>query len=341
MSRHLIFNFPLCKLYTNSLMSSLNSRRGWRFGGTSHHSHTHTHTHPHTHNTHATHDTHDAYNSYTGRQMALDDTTVVASSAGVASDQGENGCMGMAMDGSACTGGMGASTSPGVLPRPPQPIQQHPTHPRRFSDYLAHPRRSITLRMHSHSFAPQGAGRGGELVGGELMHAGMAMAQTTSSLSALSALQAYRPPAAPGSGLGSGFEFDSAASSTLFSLPLPSPASPSSSVGKATGKNAKADLGVEGGVDANVDADAEGRWQKEAPKSKSNANARPMFQEYNDKDGRKHDHRRVQSASGCFQGMGMPCRSKRYTDGGEGASAVQTSTSAGFLSSLSRPVSTV
>ena len=30
-SRHLIFNFPLCKLYTNSLMSSLNSRRGWRF----------------------------------------------------------------------------------------------------------------------------------------------------------------------------------------------------------------------------------------------------------------------------------------------------------------------
>ncbi|KAF8968898.1 hypothetical protein BDZ97DRAFT_1654336 [Flammula alnicola] len=31
---HLIFNFPLCKLYTNSLMSSLNSRRGWRYGST-------------------------------------------------------------------------------------------------------------------------------------------------------------------------------------------------------------------------------------------------------------------------------------------------------------------
>ncbi|KAF8158463.1 hypothetical protein B0H34DRAFT_859227 [Crassisporium funariophilum] len=29
---HLIFNFPLSKLYTNSLMSSLNSRRGWKFG---------------------------------------------------------------------------------------------------------------------------------------------------------------------------------------------------------------------------------------------------------------------------------------------------------------------
>lgn len=29
-SSHLIFNFPLCKLYSNSLMSSLNSRRGWR-----------------------------------------------------------------------------------------------------------------------------------------------------------------------------------------------------------------------------------------------------------------------------------------------------------------------
>ncbi|PPQ73239.1 hypothetical protein CVT24_009950 [Panaeolus cyanescens] len=29
---HLIFNFPLCKLYTNSLMSSLNSRGGWKFG---------------------------------------------------------------------------------------------------------------------------------------------------------------------------------------------------------------------------------------------------------------------------------------------------------------------
>ncbi|KAK0221878.1 hypothetical protein IW262DRAFT_1551701 [Armillaria fumosa] len=30
---HLIFNFPLCKLYTNSMMSSLNSRGGWKFGG--------------------------------------------------------------------------------------------------------------------------------------------------------------------------------------------------------------------------------------------------------------------------------------------------------------------
>lgn len=28
---HLIFNFPLCKLYTNSLMSSLNARAGWKF----------------------------------------------------------------------------------------------------------------------------------------------------------------------------------------------------------------------------------------------------------------------------------------------------------------------
>ncbi|TEB30709.1 hypothetical protein FA13DRAFT_528919 [Coprinellus micaceus] len=28
---HLLFNFPLCKLYTNSLMSSLNSRKGWNF----------------------------------------------------------------------------------------------------------------------------------------------------------------------------------------------------------------------------------------------------------------------------------------------------------------------
>ncbi|KXN82340.1 hypothetical protein AN958_02670 [Leucoagaricus sp. SymC.cos] len=28
---HLIFNFPLCKLYSNSLMSSLNSRGGWRY----------------------------------------------------------------------------------------------------------------------------------------------------------------------------------------------------------------------------------------------------------------------------------------------------------------------
>ncbi|KAK0464496.1 uncharacterized protein EV420DRAFT_1516690 [Desarmillaria tabescens] len=30
---HLIFNFPLSKLYTNSMMSSLNSRGGWKFGG--------------------------------------------------------------------------------------------------------------------------------------------------------------------------------------------------------------------------------------------------------------------------------------------------------------------
>ncbi|KAJ3531231.1 hypothetical protein NM688_g7603 [Phlebia brevispora] len=31
---HLAFNFPLAKLYTNSLMSSLNSRAGWRFQST-------------------------------------------------------------------------------------------------------------------------------------------------------------------------------------------------------------------------------------------------------------------------------------------------------------------
>lgn len=31
---HLLFNFPLAKLYTNSLMSSLNSRTGWRFQST-------------------------------------------------------------------------------------------------------------------------------------------------------------------------------------------------------------------------------------------------------------------------------------------------------------------
>ncbi|KZP05245.1 hypothetical protein FIBSPDRAFT_877751 [Athelia psychrophila] len=31
---HLIFNVPLSKLYSNSLMSSLNSRKGWNFGGT-------------------------------------------------------------------------------------------------------------------------------------------------------------------------------------------------------------------------------------------------------------------------------------------------------------------
>lgn len=30
---HLAFNFPLAKLYTNSLMSSLNSRKGWNFSG--------------------------------------------------------------------------------------------------------------------------------------------------------------------------------------------------------------------------------------------------------------------------------------------------------------------
>ena len=29
---HLIFNLPLSKLYTNSLMSSLNSRAGWKYG---------------------------------------------------------------------------------------------------------------------------------------------------------------------------------------------------------------------------------------------------------------------------------------------------------------------
>lgn len=35
LSSHLIFNFPLCKLYTNSLMSSLNSRKGWKYSSTS------------------------------------------------------------------------------------------------------------------------------------------------------------------------------------------------------------------------------------------------------------------------------------------------------------------
>ncbi|KAJ3574716.1 hypothetical protein NP233_g1572 [Leucocoprinus birnbaumii] len=35
---HLIFNFPLCKLYTNSLMSSLNSRKGWKYSTASEHS---------------------------------------------------------------------------------------------------------------------------------------------------------------------------------------------------------------------------------------------------------------------------------------------------------------
>ncbi|KAJ7505205.1 hypothetical protein B0H11DRAFT_408755 [Mycena galericulata] len=29
---HLAFNFPLCKLYTNSLISSLNCRSGWGYG---------------------------------------------------------------------------------------------------------------------------------------------------------------------------------------------------------------------------------------------------------------------------------------------------------------------
>ncbi|KAJ3500933.1 hypothetical protein NLJ89_g9570 [Agrocybe chaxingu] len=33
---HFMFNFPLSKLYANSLMSSLNSRRGWKFSGISH-----------------------------------------------------------------------------------------------------------------------------------------------------------------------------------------------------------------------------------------------------------------------------------------------------------------
>ncbi|KAI0338912.1 hypothetical protein BDW22DRAFT_1432128 [Trametopsis cervina] len=31
---HLVFNIPLAKLYTNSLMSSLNSRAGWKYGNT-------------------------------------------------------------------------------------------------------------------------------------------------------------------------------------------------------------------------------------------------------------------------------------------------------------------
>ncbi|KAJ3510396.1 hypothetical protein NLJ89_g4696 [Agrocybe chaxingu] len=31
---HFLFNFPLAKLYANSLMSSLNSRHGWKFNGT-------------------------------------------------------------------------------------------------------------------------------------------------------------------------------------------------------------------------------------------------------------------------------------------------------------------
>ncbi|KAJ3503255.1 hypothetical protein NLJ89_g8515 [Agrocybe chaxingu] len=32
---HLMINYPLAKLYSNSLMSSLNSRKGWKFGDTS------------------------------------------------------------------------------------------------------------------------------------------------------------------------------------------------------------------------------------------------------------------------------------------------------------------
>jgi len=32
---HLMLNFPLCKLYSNSLISSLNSRGGWKYGDTS------------------------------------------------------------------------------------------------------------------------------------------------------------------------------------------------------------------------------------------------------------------------------------------------------------------
>ncbi|THU86173.1 hypothetical protein K435DRAFT_970413 [Dendrothele bispora CBS 962.96] len=37
---HLIFNFPLCKLYSITLMSSLNSRQGWAFGSTESEGHT-------------------------------------------------------------------------------------------------------------------------------------------------------------------------------------------------------------------------------------------------------------------------------------------------------------
>ncbi len=36
--RHLIFNFPLCKLYTNTLLSSLNSRSGWAYSSKQSHS---------------------------------------------------------------------------------------------------------------------------------------------------------------------------------------------------------------------------------------------------------------------------------------------------------------
>jgi hypothetical protein len=38
-TRHLIFNFPLSKLYTNSLMSSLNARQTWSSSQTNSHSH--------------------------------------------------------------------------------------------------------------------------------------------------------------------------------------------------------------------------------------------------------------------------------------------------------------
>lgn len=37
---HLMLNFPLCKLYSNSLISSLNSRGGWRYDSSTH-SHSH------------------------------------------------------------------------------------------------------------------------------------------------------------------------------------------------------------------------------------------------------------------------------------------------------------
>ncbi|KAG7447828.1 uncharacterized protein BT62DRAFT_1061614 [Guyanagaster necrorhizus] len=38
---HLMFNFPLSKLYTNAMMSTLNSRRGWNFSDPESSSHTH------------------------------------------------------------------------------------------------------------------------------------------------------------------------------------------------------------------------------------------------------------------------------------------------------------
>ncbi|KAG7444302.1 uncharacterized protein BT62DRAFT_235335 [Guyanagaster necrorhizus] len=42
-SLHLLFNFPLSKLYTNTLMSSLNSRGGWAYDSSANnHSHSHT-----------------------------------------------------------------------------------------------------------------------------------------------------------------------------------------------------------------------------------------------------------------------------------------------------------